>query len=96
MTSDRTSSAVAIARASGWVSLILFVTMWLELALIPVLGATPTGLLGRIFPIQIFVQFALVILLAFFAGFFSRKAWFILSGVSLLSLILFWLGAVSR
>jgi hypothetical protein len=95
MNSDEKLSIVFIARALGWIGLTVFMAMWVELAMIPILRLSPTGLVGRAIPIQIFVQFGLAAFLAGIAGALSRRGWFILSGLSLLSLSTFLAGFVS-
>lgn len=86
---DRTFS-----RWCGWAGLLLFVGMWVQLALMPFVGALIKGFFGRIFPQQIFIQFLASLILTTVAGLTGRKRWLIVSVAALLSITLFIAGLV--
>lgn len=80
-----------IGRWCGWVGLILLCGMWLEMQFMPM---SPTSLMARIFPYQIFVQFVCSAVLGFIAGIMGRRGWLAVGIIGLLSAGVFLVGVL--
>ncbi len=81
-----------VSRWCGWIGFALFTEIWVQLVLMPVLGPSPKGVFGRIFPQQVFIQLFAALILATIASISGRKRWLIVSVAALLSIALFIIG----
>ncbi len=91
-----TSASSPMPSRLGLLSVVLFAEMWIQLALMPVLHASPTGILGRIFPAQVLAQFAAAFVFAVIAGVRHSRLWLAVALLPLSSLVLIALGVFAE